>query len=309
MNKKIKTLNFGYFRNNHKILNKLKDKDSNIIFIGKSGTGKTFLTRYFHKISSRKNFPLIEVNLSAIPDELFESTLFGHSKGSFTGAIESTKGLIDSANGGILVFENLESIPLPFQAKLLKFLENKEFSPIGTNEKRRVDILIITHFQKDPLTLIKNGLIREDIFYRLNGIQIYLKELDKWENLNEKINFIKSLIDEIGFIEHRKLTFSHKVLNEIASLSFKGNIRELELFLRKFFILLPKQRKKVTEIPEEFMYERKKLSLKSLKEIEKEHIIKILNFTNGNKTKASKILGISRKGLIEKCKRYGINTK
>ncbi len=305
MNEK-KIITSGDFKEKIKILNKLKAGKNNIVFIGESGTGKTFLTRYYHKISSRRNFPLIEINLSSIPEELMESTLFGYERGSFTGAIENRKGILENADRGIVVFENIEDISIISQAKLLKFLEDMKIIPVGSIKSVKLDLIIISHFKRNPYHLIREKKLREDLFFRLNGITIPLSPFDMWMDIEEKKKFIMELFKAISEKERRNLKLTHGVLNEISRLSFKGNIRELETFLKSLFYYIPKRKKIIREIPESILNLKEEIALKTLQEVEREYIIKILKFTGGNKSKASKILGISRKGLIEKCKKFGI---
>ncbi len=214
---------------------KISQIDSNCLISGESGTGKTMLARYIHSISERKNKPFVCINCATIPAELIESELFGYVKGSFTGAkTEGKIGLLESADGGTVLFDEISELPYNMQAKLLTVLQEKEFFPIGSTVAKKVDIKIIAATNRDLIQLAANKLFREDLFYRLNIFEIYMPPLRERENDVEKLifyflNFYSNKYD----IRHE---FSQKALEILTNYSWPGNVRELAHTLEQLIV-------------------------------------------------------------------------
>ncbi len=215
---------------------KVAPTDSNILILGESGTGKGVLSEYIHKISNRKYGTFLAINCAAIPDELLESELFGYSKGAFTGASNLGKqGLIEAANGGTLFLDEIGEMPLSVQAKLLQVIQEKKFIPIGSNKIKEVDIRIVAATNKDLAQMVKNKLFREDLFYRLNVIDIYLPPLcnRKEDIIPLTYNFLNKFNKKYDYNK----VISEECLNVLIHYSWPGNVRQLENLIERLVIV------------------------------------------------------------------------
>src|SRR6056297_2930670 len=296
--------------------------NSNVLIIGESGTGKELFSQSIHNLSRRKNKGYIAENCAAIPSSLLESILFGTKKGGFTGA-ENKEGLFRKAHGGTLVLDEINSMPLELQSKILRVLETGKFRPIGGDTEEKVDVRIIAIANKDPLKLVKENKFREDLFYRLSVINLSIPPLrDRKED-------ILSLIDY--FIKHYERIFNVKIkgicqeaMKFIMEYHWPGNIRELKHVIEGAISLLDNNDEiKIDDFPyyinvktsdkenslivkkEEIIHGNKNLE-DHLEEIEKEIIIETLKENSNNITKSAEVLGIKRQGLQYKIKKYSI---
>lgn len=300
--------------------------DSPVLIIGESGTGKELFAQAIHNASPRKNRPFIAENCAAIPENLLESLLFGTSKGAFTGAINRS-GLLEQAHGGTLLLDEINSMPLDLQAKFLRVLQEAKFRPIGSTKEVKVDVRIIAITSKDPVELVKEGKLREDLFFRLSVVNIYLPPL---RNRQGDIDLLKD-----HFIRRFERKFNKKIagideeVNEFFnSYSWPGNVRELEHVLEGAFNIvqenetikmehLPYYIKKNynnstkegnTEVNKKFynldIMKKNKLSLNEyIRNIEEELILEALELHDYNITKTAEYLGIKRQGLQYKLKK------
>jgi len=290
-------------------IEKIAPYDINVLIVGESGTGKDVVARTIHKLSKRKDKPFIAINCASLPPELLESELFGYKKGAFTGAVSDKKGLIEEANGGTLFLDEIGEMPISLQAKLLRFLENKKIRPLGSVKEVSVDVRIISATNRDLEKEIEKGNFREDLYYRLSTIVI------KMPSLKERREDIPLLVENILQDLKKKYNkdierVSPEFLNYLMNYDYKGNIRELRNILEKAVILSdgkelapieiakksinsiyidnPDQEFKVKTFPEEGINLKRTMAL-----IEKALISKAMEFSQGNKTKASQILGIT----------------
>lgn len=296
------------------LVKKVSGTKSNVLIISDSGTGKELLAHSIHNLSERKNMPFVILNCAAIPENLIESELFGYAEGSFTGAIKGgKKGKIEMAEGGTLFLDEINSMPLNLQSKLLRVIQEKEVQIIGGNIKR-IDVRFIFTSNQDLSALVKAGKFREDLYYRINVIQLKIPPLrERKEDIPILVNhFIYKLNDELGL----NITgISDDVMELLCSYNWPGNVRELEntveralnyavsgqLRLEHFDILNLK-----INIENKSM--NGKFSLKKVREeAEVSAIIKALKICGGNKVEASKILEVDRSVLYDKIKKYGIN--
>lgn len=293
-----------------KLLEKIIPTKSTVLILGESGTGKGVLAEFIHYSSPRKDKPFISINCSAIPENLLESELFGYKKGAFTGAVSDKKGLIELANGGTLFLDEIGDMPLNLQAKLLKFLESGEFIPLGDTIKKQVDVRVIAATNKDLETLIKEGKFREDLYYRLNVIEIKIPPLrERKEDIPALIYFF---IDKLSKVHEKNIKgITSDALSCLINHEWPGNVRELKNVIERAIILATGEYITLDELPERIKKEKTEIiSTKPLKEaleeFEKNIILNTLRQCSNNKEAAAKLLGIDLATLYRKLKKFQI---
>jgi len=299
---------------------------SNVLINGESGTGKELVARATHDNSPRRQKPFVAVNCGALAENLLESELFGHVKGSFTGAVANKAGLFEEANGGTIFLDEIGDITPALQVKLLRVLQEGEFKPVGTNEVRKADVRVIAATHCNLETAVRENRFREDLYYRLKVISIDLPPLrERMGDLPELVNHFVSRFSEQS---SKKIShISEEAMTLLLHYAWPGNIRELEhaieraVAMTRTTILYPEDFP--TEIssfqPDSLSEATAPLSTSdshpliegnvprtSLEEVERVHILKVLEDTNWNKSKAASLLGIDRKTLSRKAQRYDI---
>ena len=276
---------------------------ANILITGESGTGKELVARAIHYRSNRSSAPFVPVNCGGIPETLLESELFGYVKGAFTGAVESRAGFFQTADGGTIFLDEISETSLAMQVKLLRVLEDKEVFMVGTNQGRKVDIRILAATNKDLLSLIKKGLFREDLYFRLNVIKINLPTLhERDEDILILIKyFAKKFAEETGKPVPK---FSDKALKVLRDYNWPGNVRELENVIQRIVVMTDGDLIEVPDLPSLMRFSALHGTgfNRTLASVEIEYIENVLTSVKGNKTKAAEILGIDRKTLREKLK-------
>jgi two-component system, NtrC family, response regulator AtoC len=299
----------------YKMLAKATLISSNVLILGESGTGKELVARAIHENSSRRSNAFVTINCGALTESLLESELFGHVKGAFTGAIANKRGLFDEANGGTLFLDEIGDVSPALQVKLLRVIQEGEFKPVGTNEIRKVDCRIITATHRDLETLVKEGRFREDLYYRLKVILIQLPPLrERMEDLPELMrHFLRRFTERT---KKEVVRISDEALEYMKNYPWPGNIRELEHAIERAVAMtntnsiypedLPVEIVNFSESTGDASEEAKVLPVKSLEQMERAHIIRILHEANYNKSKAADILGIDRATLYRKAQRYNI---
>tara|TARA_B100001248_G_scaffold261804_1_gene254383 strand:- start:8439 stop:9998 length:1560 start_codon:yes stop_codon:yes gene_type:complete len=301
------------------LLDKIKATESTVLIQGENGTGKELIAKAIHYNSPRKNKQLVVQNCSAFNDNLLESELFGHVKGSFTGAVKDKKGLFEIADGGTLFLDEIGDTSPTMQVKLLRVLQEGTFVPVGSTESRRVDVRVIAATNRDLKKMIEDGSFREDLYYRLNVINI------KVPPLRERKEDIPLLIDY--FLDSAaknnntpRKNFSSKAMEKLYDYAWPGNIRELQNEVERMVVLAGDDTKLVPEMLSGRIVEMGEKSkvqgarvhgkLKdALEELEKTMILEGLRRTGWNKSKLAKELGISRAGLIMKVEKYGLDKR
>jgi len=272
--------------------------NSTVLLLGESGTGKTQLARYIHYTSGRASAPLIEVHCAALPETLLESELFGHEKGAFTGAYERKSGLLASAEGGTLFLDEIGEITAAIQVKLLRFLESREFAPLGSSATRRIDVRVIAASNRDLRAAVREGAFREDFYYRLNVFVIDVPPLrDRKEDL---IPLAEAFLKKRG-IPASKLGKSAR--EELVRGQFPGNVRELENALERALILAGEQ--EITDGHFAFAEDAAARTHVgnvlgpgfSLDAFERDLLYAALERAGGNKAAAARLLGITRRRL------------
>ncbi len=290
-----------------KLIDKIAPTDSTVLLQGESGTGKELVANYIWKKSLRSEKPFIALNCSTLSENLMESELFGHEKGAFTSAYSVKHGLVEAADKGTLFLDEIGEMPISLQAKLLRFLDSGEFRRVGGNKNLKADVRVIAATNRNLEEAIKKGEFRDDLYYRLNVINITIPPL------RERKEDIRPLAEYFLQKYRRRVLkdikgFDEKTLKILECYNWPGNIRELENVIERAVILCDSD----TITPAEIAITDKVCTedpgaTPSLQEIEREYILKVLKQTGGNQTKASKILGIDRKTLYLKLKKYGIS--
>jgi len=292
----------------HQLINKVATTTANILILGENGTGKELLAREIYKKSKRKNDIFTSVDLGSLSENLFESELFGHEKGSFTDAKSERIGRFEAANKGTIFLDEIGNIPLSLQAKLLSVIQNNEIYRVGASTPIPIDVRLICATNQNLEKMVNEGLFREDLYYRINTIQIDLPPLRDRENdvylLSEF--FVKKYSSVYNKTE---LKLTQKALEKLKSHSWPGNIRELEHTIEKAVIL--SENRILTENDFQFRKSGNTNLIESipetLEEIEKNAIIKAIQTHNGNLTEAAKKLAISRQTMYNKISKYNIN--
>lgn len=298
---------------------KVAQTDATVLLLGESGTGKELFARAIHSLSKRSNGPFLAINCAAIPETLIENELFGHEKGSFTGAISRQLGKFELANGGTIFLDEIGELPKEMQVKVLRVLQEKSFERIGGSTTIKVDVRILCASNKDLKKEVEEGRFREDLYYRINIFPIYLPPLrERLSDIPDLVeHFLLKYSNEFG---KKKIKIHPEAMKKLTTYSWPGNIRELENTIERAIILS----KGDTIMPEDIYlgdlkaYKISPLDLlelpeslneavnKVVEEVEVYKIIKALQETSGKIEEASKILKISTKTLREKMKKYNI---
>jgi DNA-binding NtrC family response regulator len=293
------------------LLKTVSPSEATVLITGETGTGKELIANIIHYNSRRKEKPLIKVSCAVLSKEIFESELFGHEKGAFTGADKIKKGRFEIADEGTIYLDDVDDIPLEMQVKLLRVLQEKEFERVGGTETIKTDVRVIASTKADLRQLVIEGKFREDLFYRLNVFPIYLKPLrEREEDVIQLANYF------IKYHSQNKPLKVHEAVYEILKkYSWPGNIRELKNLIERLVLLSSDGEISIDKIPAEF-YNKPDLILgtsignKTIEELLAEYEIKILKAalhkTAGNKTKAAEILGIPPSTLRSKIDKYGL---
>jgi DNA-binding NtrC family response regulator len=289
---------------------KVSQTDATVLLTGETGTGKEVFAHSIHNAGSRSNQNFIAVNCAAFSKELLENELFGHKAGAFTGAIKDSKGIFEEANGGTVFLDEIGEMPLDLQAKLLRVLESGEFLKLGDNKTTRVNVRIIAATNKDLQKEIAEGHFREDLFYRISVFSIALPPLrERVIDIEELAIFFAALFAAKS--NKKKISLSLPYLEALKAHSWKGNIRELKNVIERSVILTDGDELLTDTLPPGFeppvLPGNKTLSAFDLASAEKIHIQKVLNYTNGNKTEAARLLNIALTTLYLKLEEYKIN--
>ncbi|HWR13365.1 MAG TPA: sigma-54 dependent transcriptional regulator [Terriglobales bacterium] len=287
---------------------------ASVLITGESGTGKELVARTIHQQSSRKDKPFVAINCAAIPETLIESEIFGHEKGAFTGALERRVGCFELAEGGTLLLDEIGEMPIGTQAKLLRVLEDRKLRRLGSKVETSVDVRVIAATNKVPEEAVAKGELRNDLYYRLNVFSIHMPPLR--EHKEDLADLVKALIADIDIKHGRNVAMvSEAVMNTFASYAWPGNVRELRNVLERAVIVCEGSVIETRHLPPGFgqvtpkapVLEANAVRLgvgTTVGEAERLLIMKTLESTNNNKTRAAEILGISLKTLHNKLKEY-----
>jgi len=290
--------------------------DVTVLILGESGTGKELLAQALHKASPRRDGPFVTINCAALPENLVESELFGHKKGAFTGAHDNSQGRIRAAEGGTLFLDEIGELPQAIQAKLLRFLESGECQAVGEQTPHKVNVRVITATNRDLFTQVREGSFREDLYYRLNVVPLELPPLRK--RRGDVALLLKALTTDLAH-QHglEPPRFTSKAQTRLEAHRWPGNIRELRNFCERMVVLHHDQDVDVGDLPMDIIdplgetpEEAAPFSLPqegiSLDELEREMIRQALDRTHGNRSRAARLLGLTRDTLLYRIKKYAL---
>jgi two-component system, NtrC family, response regulator AtoC len=277
--------------------------DLPVMIRGESGTGKELIARLIHRKSTRADRPFVAVNCGALPDTLLESELFGHTRGAFTGAESARRGLFEEADGGTLLLDEVTETSPAFQVKLLRVLQEGEFRPLGTNTKKRVNVRVLSATNRDPQQMVEQGLFRQDLVYRLQGVSIMLPPLrDRREDVRP---MSLAFLAQYGAAV-RRLSITKDALLALERYHWPGNIRELKHLMQRL-AALSSGIIRLEDLPSEFVSTPRVASvmndiipegeMPTLDQLESSYLLRVLSAVGGNKSRAAQVMGVDRKTL------------
>jgi two-component system response regulator GlrR len=278
-----------------------------VCIFGQSGTGKELLARAIHRASPRNGAPFVAVNCGAIPEGLLESELFGHKKGSFTGAVSDRRGLFQAAQGGTLFLDEVGDMPLPLQVKLLRALEERKIRPVGSHESFDVDVRVVSATHRKLEERIASGEFREDLYYRLNVVKLYIPALaERREDIPLLANhFLRRLAERY---RRGHLGFSPEAMQLLVSAPWPGNVRQLLNVIEQAVALASTEM-----IPESLVRQALDVADTALtpldearKAFERDYLVRILKITGGNVTKAARLAGRNRTEFYRLLERHSL---
>ncbi len=290
----------------YKTLSQVAPTDATVLITGETGTGKELIARLIHNNSKRLVGPFVPVDCGAIAPSLLEAELFGALKGSYTGADRDRTGVFESAHRGTVFLDEIGEIDPGFQLKLLRFLQEREVRPVGANRGKPVDVRVVAATNKDLPKLVESGKFREDLWFRLNVVRLHLPALrDRRGDIALLAHFFLKKYNERYSLDAALTTSGQQLLSEQ---SWPGNVRQLQHLMERLVILAPAGRIDAAAVRTALADATGEdpLESESLKDTEREQILKVLEATGNNKSRAAKILGIERKTLYRKLERMGI---
>ncbi|MGI9518276.1 MAG: sigma-54 interaction domain-containing protein, partial [Pirellulaceae bacterium] len=297
-------------------LERVADSDASILLTGESGTGKELVARTIHQKSGRAGKPFVAVNCGALPEALLESELFGHVKGAFTDARSDRKGLFVEAHGGTLFLDEIGEMPVSMQVKLLRALEENQVRPVGGNQEIEIDVRLLSATNLDLASAIEENRFREDLYYRINVIQLELPPLRSRGTDVLKIaqHFVEHFAERSG----KAVTgVSDQAAKRLLDYSWPGNIRELRNAMERAVTLTGHEQIVVEDLADKIRnYQSRQFlvdgtdpaELLPMEEIERRYVLHVLDSVEGNKSTAARILGLDRKTLYRKLKQYGVES-
>ncbi|MCU0304865.1 MAG: sigma-54 dependent transcriptional regulator [Thermoanaerobaculales bacterium] len=278
---------------------------ASVLISGASGTGKELLARAIHALGGRRREVFVPVDCGAIPEGLLESELFGHRRGSFTGAVADKPGIVEEADGGTLFLDEVGNLPASMQAKLLRFLQERRFRRVGETVERSVDVRLVSATNRDLRALVDDGSFRGDLYYRLAVISLEIPPLkDRREDIPPLVyHFIRQFNADGGYsVEGVR----QDALDLLVDHGWPGNVRQLENVVERAVILRKAGLVQPSDLPPELAAAPLSGSGRSLEELERAHILQLLEECGGNRSRVARILGISRRTVHRKLRQYGL---
>ena len=292
----------------YKMIEKVSQHKHPVLILGESGTGKELVARSIHFLGIRQNKPFVPVDCSGLVATLIESELFGHVKGAFTGAQHARTGLLEAGNGGTVFLDEIGDLPLDLQSKLLRVLQEREIRPVGGIERVRIDLRIIAATNRDLESAARTGAFRQDLYFRLNVVQIKLPPLR--ERKSDIPLLVNSFLEKFGDPERPIRTISEDAMRRLMAYDWPGNVRELENAVERAVALGSGPILHIGDLPSNLQQDSNEKTLDSnelttIEEMERRFILRALRETNGDKLAAARLLGIGKTTLYRKLKQYG----
>ena len=285
--------------------------DSTVLITGESGTGKEVLAQYIHALSDREDGPFVSINCGALPENLLESELFGHVKGSFTGAVRDKEGLLVSARGGTFFLDEVGEMSPALQVKLLRTLQEREVVPVGSTRPVDIDVRVIAATNRDLEQEIRRGTFRSDLYYRLNVISLHLPPLR--ERPEDVPLLAEHFLQRFAHEGEEPLSLAPDALDRLRHYDWPGNVRELENALERAAVMAAGSTIEVDHLPDrvirppaESLVDESAPANPTLEVIEKAYVLWVLQAEGGNKARAAEVLGIDPSTLYRKLNRYGV---
>jgi two-component system response regulator HydG len=301
-------------KNVYRMIQQLRDSDASVLITGESGTGKELVARALHRTSVRKEGPFIAINCAAVPANLLESELFGHARGAFTDAKQSREGLFIQADGGTLFLDELGDMMLEMQSKLLRVLQERQVRPVGGNREIPFNTRIIAATNRDLESEVEAGEFRQDLYYRINVVRIHVPPLRS--RGNDILLLAQHFIDGIRKRTGKEVSgISSEAAKKLLVYDWPGNVRELQNCIERAVALTRFEQIVVDDLPDKIrLYQSTELVIHgddpeefpTLEELERRYIRRVLEATRGNKTQASRILGMNRRTLYRRIERLGL---
>jgi Nif-specific regulatory protein len=292
------------------LLNKVAPSKASVLLLGESGTGKTLVARVIHELSPRARYPFIKVNCASLPENLLESELFGYEKGAFTGALKAKPGRFEEAEGGSIFLDEVGELSPALQAKLLRFLQEREFERLGSTKTRKVDVRIIAATNRDLDAAVKDGQFREDLFYRLNVFPISVPPLrERQEDLAPLLNYF---LDKVSREYGRRFYLTQAASEALSEYHWPGNVREMENLVERLVIMVEGSEIDLKDLPSHLLSARKLAELKDqvfvsrLKEMEKREIMAALERNHWIQSQAAMELGLTLRQIGYRVKQFGL---
>lgn len=296
------------------LVTRVSQATANVLIMGESGTGKEMVARAIHQSGSRSRKPFVAINCTAIPETLLESELFGHAKGSFTGAIQRKRGLFEEADGGTLFLDEIGDMNVALQSKLLRVIQEKKVRAVGENVDKSVDVRIIAATHKDLKAAMKDGRFREDLYYRLSVIPVIIPPL---RHRQEDIPLLAEyFLKKYAATNNAKVKgFTKRAMSKLVNMRWEGNVRELENVIERVTVLCAEPLVDEKDLPSsdatnaEQFFSSGTRDFPTLDQLEARYLKLILEKTGNRKDKAAQILGINRRTLYRKERDYGLLPK
>ena len=292
-------------------LDRIADSETSVLVVGESGTGKELVARALHRRSRRKDGPFVAINCTAIPENLMESALFGHVRGSFTGATTDQDGIFRQADGGTLLLDEVGDLPTMLQPKLLRALEERVVRPVGGGDELSVDVRLVCATHRDLESAVADGAFREDLYYRINVIQMDIPPLRV--RGNDVLLLAQRFVNHFAARNDKAVAgLSPPAAEQLLAYRWPGNVRELRNAIERAVALTRYDRIAVEDLPQRVRETPPGDAgagldgeIESLEELERRHIMQTMDAVSDNRTLAAQLLGIDRKTLYRKLKQYG----
>ena len=294
----------------YKTIEKVAGHEYPVLVLGESGTGKELVARSLHALGRRKEGPFVPVDCSSLVPTLIESELFGYVKGAFTGAVQSKQGLLEAANGGTLFLDEIGDMPTDLQARLLRALQEREVKPVGSTERRRIDVRIVAATNRDLESAIRSGAFRQDLYFRLNVVQIKLPPLR--DRKSDIPMLVTAFLEKYSPSDEPVRTISTDTMQRLMAHDWPGNVRELENAIERAVAMGSGPLIHVADLPSNLQIQTSERTpqrdeLLPLDELERRAILRMLRETSGDKLSAARMLGIGKTTLYRKLKQYKLD--